>query len=355
MESETTLSSSVSSEYMLICTDSQCLKDEDEDCLSCEKCKRKVHYRCTKLPAYQIQTIIGIRSQKYYCQNCVKVSKQLLELVPNKPKPLPSIKLTNEIEKLKREVEGCESLIKHHVENENRLTETIEEKVGELNDLRQQLNTNPSFHTLEYVENKFEKKLEAMHQSILKTIDDNKRSYATVTKVNNQKNDTLTEDIKLAVKEARKEEVTKEEERKRRAMNIIIHGICEADESKDKEFVSNLINDLHTAVTVTKILRIGNKKDGKQRPIQISLENEEQKIHLMGNLAALKGIEEYNKISITEDLSPDERKQCRELSKEAHQRNTTQPSQYTWRVRGSSKNGFYLKKFLKKTNSTNHQ
>jgi len=73
-----------------------------------------------------------------------------------------------------------------------------------------------------------------------------------------------------------------------------------------------LIKDLHTNVTVKHVTRIGKSTDGKNRPLKIVLRCEEEKVNLMGNLAALRGVEKYVGISITEDLTQNERNAYKE-------------------------------------------
>ena len=57
----------------------------------------------------------------------------------------------------------------------------------------------------------------------------------------------------------------------------------------------------------------------------------------------------YKRISIAEDLTPAERKEVKALSLEADKRNLDKDLEsHVWRVRGSSKNGFFLKKVVKR-------
>ena len=118
-----------------------------------------------------------------------------------------------------------------------------------------------------------------------------------------------------------------------------------------QDFVSTLIKDLRANVTINKVKRVGSSRDGKNRPILVFLQNENDKFHLMRSLHFLKGLEKYRYIKITEDLTPDERRRYKELLETAKERNKT--STYVWRVRGSSRSGFVLKKIFKKNiNST---
>ena len=64
------------------CSPQKCIF-EDERCkdvaLQCRKCHRHVHYQCSQLPAYQIQLCLLFKERRYQCQNCIKVSAQILE------------------------------------------------------------------------------------------------------------------------------------------------------------------------------------------------------------------------------------------------------------------------------------
>jgi len=144
MDSET---SSDRTDALLICTDSQCVDDQDKDSLKCLKCQRSVHYRCTKLPAYQIHVIKSRRNYGFYCENCVTVPQDLLELVPKRQRSQPSLKTSKEIDRLKREVDACVGLIKNHQNNEERLKGIIDSHKAELTDLKKTCKqTQPSIH-----------------------------------------------------------------------------------------------------------------------------------------------------------------------------------------------------------------
>ena len=64
-----------------ICTPGGCIPDEDQYKLECSECKRQVHYRCTKLPAYQIHLFLVKGYRKFVCTNCIEVPKYLAELL----------------------------------------------------------------------------------------------------------------------------------------------------------------------------------------------------------------------------------------------------------------------------------
>ena len=80
------------------------------------------------------------------------------------------------------------------------------------------------------------------------------------------------------------------------------------------------------------------------RPILASLGSEEEKFKLIGNLSVLKGQQDYAGISVTEDLTPEQRRSFKMHADEAKAHNNADGAEYILRVRGTSKNGFYLKK-----------
>ena len=100
----------VNKDNELLCTDDHCINDEDEHVLKCKKCDRFIHYRCTKLPAYQVQVFLKFKSVKFMCQTCITPSIELKELLPTRKAPVIASK---EIERLKNEVKDYKEQIKN--------------------------------------------------------------------------------------------------------------------------------------------------------------------------------------------------------------------------------------------------
>ena len=94
-----------------------------------------------------------------------------------------------------------------------------------------------------------------------------------------------------------------------------------------KKRVTNFIKDLRIKVTIRHVSRIGQVANGKS---------------ILSKLYILKDMEKYKRISVTEDLTPKERKKVLELSKEATERNNS-VMRLNWRVKGCSETGFFLK------------
>ena len=93
--------------------------------------------------------------------------------------------MEKEIENLKRDIKGCENLIKHQEENEKELQNTIKLKQSGLNNLKEKLQTNPGYHTLEYIEIKMEKQIVDLETKIKEYV----TSYASALKSSSQPTD----------------------------------------------------------------------------------------------------------------------------------------------------------------------
>ena len=347
-----TVESVSSSDVLLICTSTQCTKDNDDDSLSCADCQRSVHYRCTMLPAYQIQVIKSMKEYQYFCQNCVDVPKDLLELVPRKQRSQPSIKTELEVEKLRRDNAACKGLLQQNQIEKEELKQMLKQRGTDLKELKDKLQNGPGLHTLEYVEDKFEKKLETLKQTLEEAIQEGlqtakRRSYADATVSKSDTKQTVTSrSLKEAIKDAWKEEEAEEYDKMKRIKNVIIHGLPEQPSNEDLNWATTLLQDTHAHANIKRVSRIGKANTETNRPLLISLKNENEKLALLGNLSALRDYEKYKGISVTEDLTIEERKLLKTLSLEAKERNKDEKSG-TWRVRGSSKNGFYLMKTKK--------
>ena len=84
------------------------------------------------------------------------------------------------------------------------------------------------------------------------------------------------------------------------------------------------------------------------RPMMVTLKDENEKFKFIGSFSALRGLREYIGISIQEDFTVKERITIKTLSKEAKEKNETEKLLgQVWRIRGTSKSGFYLKKVIK--------
>ena len=170
---------------------------------------------------------------------------------------------------------------------------------------------------------------------------------------------TPAREFKEIIKEQRNEQMAEENDKRRRASNIIVHGLNEhQDNSSDnREYDSNLIKTLFSDIGLNtdfkSIYRLGKRSGDastQRRPLKITMINESDKDRVLASLSNLKGKDDYIGVSITEDYSLKERELIKSFSQKAKDANENEDgdSQFIWRVRGTPKNGLFLKKFKKR-------
>ena len=241
----------------------------------------------------------------------------------------------------------------------DKLKEQIEEK-----NLNKQINTTDlkqdtpidTGNLMKMIEDKLQNGLQAIQTNVKSIIDERlstsntpsqQRSYATAVGTNRTAKVSDLRSIMLANKN---EEIEEEKDRQARAKNIIIHGKSEGEDTDDKHFAESLIKELQIgAPKITKMERIGQENGPNlKRPIKIVMNSEEEKEKILNNLRHLKGKELYKGIGITADYTYSERQLINSFREKANIQNDLEDNKnYIWRVRGTPKNGLFLKKFNK--------
>ena len=134
-----------------------------------------------------------------------------------------------------------------------------------------------------------------------------------------------------------------------RELNVIVHGLREDDAGpQTNQLVTELFETIGLEQTRTSsAYRLGGKSPNKIRPIKIIMESYEQKGQLMSRLWRLKyGLEKFQRTSITEDFTQEERNELKVWVEEAKQR-TKKEDKYIWKVRGSPRTTIRLVKMSK--------
>ena len=119
-------------------------------------------------------------------------------------------------------------------------------------------------------------------------------------------------------------------DREQRVKNIIIFKVTESEETSDSDIVDHIsahtTGRINIPCTTKRLGRIVENQDDtdtqRSRPLLVSFENEQDKIDVIRNAYKMRDAEEpYNNMSIAQDMSPEERKQNRELKETAKARN----------------------------------
>ena len=129
-------------------------------------------------------------------------------------------------------------------------------------------------------------------------------------------------------------------DRKRRGKNLMIHRLKEDDAETREETLEKakaLTNHLGSDPPV-RAIRIGLKKAGANRPIMVTMESEIGVESFFRNIKNLRSAPESLKgLSITEDNTPEERKEIKEMHSRAQQHNKNNPEEFH-KVVGSARN-----------------
>ena len=143
-------------------------------------------------------------------------------------------------------------------------------------------------------------------------------------------------------------------DRTNRDLNIVIHraeesetSMAENQKKHDQEFFSVLCEDILQVgdIPVENLIRMGKKQENRARPLKIILKDISDKRKIMMRLYNLKYAEDkFKRISVTDDLTYEEREEISKLVKEAQKRKREDTSgEYDYKVRGPSWNRRIIK------------
>ena len=220
---------------------------------------------------------------------------------------------------------------------------------------------NDTVKFMKMIEEKLSRGFQAIQTNLTNTIDERlnttnpqspQRSYASAVGNNRTARVTDLRSIMLANKN---EEIEEEKDRQKRVKNIIIHGkVEESGATDDRKFAEDLIKELQIgAPNISQIERIGLEKEpengaARKRPMKLIMNSEEDKEKVLRNLRLLKGKTIYKSISITADYTYSERQLIKDYRERANIKNDFEEDKdYIWRVRGTPKNGLFLKRVNK--------
>lgn len=111
-------------------------------------------------------------------------------------------------------------------------------------------------------------------------------------------------------------------DRERRKNNLIIFNLPEtSDQSKDIAFFNELCQPVFAiTVKITKSLRLGKKVENKNRPLLISLENQNNTLYITSRAAYLRRHAKYENIYIVPDMTKYQRSKHKGLVDELKRR-----------------------------------
>lgn len=140
-----------------------------------------------------------------------------------------------------------------------------------------------------------------------------------------------------------KKKAEEEKDKVSRTNNIIIYRVPEEGDineraKRDREFCLNLVKDALEVEIVEEdikaVFRLG-KKGESCRPLMVQFRTSITKNRVMESLYKLKDAEtKYKQISITHDMTKEERIECKSLVEQAKKKQLEETGEFLWRVRG---------------------
>jgi len=189
-------------------------------------------------------------------------------------------------------------------------------------------------------------------------VDEDKRSLEDVgvkfdegiTMLEEKLNESWTDIVKKYIKESInsmnsevksvRRRMEERDETKDRENNIIMFGLKEnSSYDEDKKMMmkifQHLSNDVVKENDAFKMRRIGKKSENTLRPVWVAFKDLTLKMVVMKNLARIKTLEEeFRKIAVRHDLTPDQKSELNKMLAEARSRQENDKNDFLYRVRG---------------------
>ena len=138
-----------------------------------------------------------------------------------------------------------------------------------------------------------------------------------------------------------------EKDKESRGNNVIIYRVKEKAGTKeecrkhDNDFCMSLIKDQLSIDMgeddIKMVFRIGKREQDatNTRPLLLQFRERSIKNRMMESLSKLKNCsDDFKHVSITHDLTPAERVECKTLVEQAKRKQEEETGEYIWRVRG---------------------
>lgn len=309
--------------------------------MQCELCEEWKHAKCDKV-SDELYKALGDNTEEtrlhWFCKDC-------------NSKAVKGIKLVICVEKRTTELEtGLETLRKQFAAKTKELEDS-------LTCMRTELSQTVTIQTINDLKKNNQEEIKAIVEvSMDKKIADNGGNVDANTaqlikdtvnmQIEANKSEIPTEaaeapgDWSEVVRKEIKKVVHQSVETGKRERNVILYRAVEKKEDpkkNDEELIKALLAQCKVEKgmdAVQDFRRIGAKVDGRERPILLSFKELDQKIVLFKNLRNLKGAaDNISGISVSHDMSQEERAVTKNLVAEAKQKELADPAN-RYRVRG---------------------
>ena len=280
--------------------------------INCSFCQKPSHSACLKITKSTLSLLLERKNVHWFCDRCEKKVSTVFK----------------NVESLKTKVDCLENMAAQSEPKLDEFRKEVESLNNKINHLSKQLQALTSgVQKLEgYVEDEVKK---------------SKKSWSDVGKtVENELSSVKKEIINVEKNIENKESLAVE--RELRKNNIIIFGVeehenLENQRQADLKLCSDLfklmLDDSAKSTLIKRMIRIGRKKEGINRPILMQFTEYSTKNLFMESLFKLKN-SKFEKLSISHDMTKQDRATQKEMVKDAREKQENHQGEFKFRVRG---------------------
>ena len=310
----------------------ECDNNDNVDLIKCNVCGKWVCEECNDIAISKVKPIMNKCHTLYFvCKGC---DKMLLDSTVSRDLS------TSEVEEERQ----------NHVEKKENsdllksLQTMFDTKIIQIESKLEELIDNKLDKKMDEINTLSENFKEQAHASVITTLE--KRTYS----------DALQDpkDFRQILQQTRNEERVEEREKEKRSKNFIIHGLAEeGDDSavikdNDTKIIARFLEKMGIESEPESFSRLGKPNEGKKRTLKIVMKTNHEKEKVLGNLNGLKNtVEEFGRISVTDDYTINEREEIKSWIKKAEEKSAQDPEQ-VYKVRGNPKNGLRLVSFARR-------
>ena len=327
----------------------------------CDKCNKWFHAGCQDISVPSYKQLVKLDEiVDWSCKECKRAEKEIFQHM--KEIVEENKKIRKENADLKLRIDGIENNISGM---KNDIVEKIKKEVtSEMKDIRklmEDISGKMSNHEKNDQAIKIEdiyKLEEGIKKHVLENLheEEGKIRQSLAEEINKRNNDLIDEFKRLSANnnvnplpqeiniEALQDNIMinirKEEDRKRRAKNIVIFNMPENEAESENEYenrefrsVDQILQKLNmSGINIRNIMRLGEQKEDRSRPTLVTFSNTKEKWDVMKRAKFLGASQEYRMIRIAPDLNVEDREKERKLLQELKQK------------RESGEKGWYIKK-----------
>ena len=342
------------------CPKCKCEVKSEDKATVCDTCGNWFHIQCIKISVkqYDLMKKEELKFMHWFCSGCeestINTGKTLYSLTVKQEK------LEAEISKFKDEMNKELGDIK---QDYTTITKGLSDEISKLRKTVTDMKSVQECQalTLTGVKEVVDSQTKMVDNEIMALVDKKIEDYDVrqVDKIKLQEplwTEVVTKQVKKTfedvtvnitevqkVVEETKLKALEEKDKELRAKNVIIYRVPECVsreelQTQDKKFCLDLFHDiLETDCAendIVKCFRLG-KKGTINRPLLIQFREKAQKNCVMESLSKLKNAsDKFRNISITHDMTKQEREVCKKLVEEAKDRQSKESGEFLYRVRG---------------------